>query len=272
VGSLFLLAPAIVELGLWTRWQAEVGEATARDYLFLLALKALGRERAPLYLGDPVLAAFAGLDRSPVADARLPPDPESPPRDWVLNLPEIAARWYPAHDRKLTIGAVAGIRVLRDAKAAWWLAASPCNDPDGSGLDAAWSVAIDPDLIRSDQTEAELAMLLSEAEHLQLGSRLGYPWLTPSLDAALSTAASLVLRRVAARLPGLGRTSPSYLARQFLAQPAELKRTAEALTVRLSGGPLAVVLRMAALPEALEVPWLSQPLRLVVAGGLREPA
>jgi hypothetical protein len=253
VGSVFLIAPVLAELGLWERLRDELDEETARRYLFIVMLKALGRERSPLVLGDRMLAAFAGLAKPPVADARLLPEKDGPPGAWADRLPELAARWYPARDREVTIGTAHGVQVLRDATAACWLAAYPA---DGRRPE----LATGPD--RHDLSEEEQAMLAAETAHLQLGRRLGYPWLTPSLDAALSAATSLVLRRTAARLPGFGKASPAYLARQFLAQPATLHRDPEAWTVKLSGGPLAVVLRLAALPDLLRVSWLPQPLCL----------
>lgn len=254
VGSVFLLVPALAELGLWECWLAELGEETARRCLFVVALKALGRERATLLLADRLLAAFAGLDEPPAADARLPLEADGPPGDWAAALPEIAARWVPAHERDLVVAEVAGLSVLRDAKGGHWLAAWPASQATALDLGAA----------RRDLSAEERAAIEAEAAHLQLGQRLGYAWLTPSLDAALSAATSLALRRTAARLPGFQQASPAYLASQFLAQPASLHADAESWTVRLSGGPLAVVLRLAVLPESLDVPWLDGPLSLTL--------
>jgi hypothetical protein len=211
VGSVFLLAPGLAELDLWRRWLDEQGEDAARRYLFTVALKALGRERAPLHLGDRMLAAFAGLAEPPAADLRLPAEPDRPAGAWAGSLPAVAARWYPAHARQ-------------------WQAAT----------------------------------VEAEAQHLQLGQKLGYPWLTPTLDAALSVVTSLALRRMAARLPRFDQASPAYLAHHFLAQPATLRTDQHAWTVQLSGGPLAVVLRMASLPDSIDLPWLPLPLRLTL--------
>jgi hypothetical protein len=211
IGSIFLLSYALAELDLWQRWLDEQGEETARRYLFTVALKALGRERAPLHLGDRMLAAFAGLAEPPLADLRLPPEPDRPAGAWADSLPAIAARWYPADARY-------------------------------------WQAAIVED----------------EAPHLHLGQKLGYPWLTPTLDAALSVVTLLALRRTAARLPRFDQASPAYLARHFLAQPATLRTDQDAWTVQLSGGPLAVVLRMASFPESIDLPWLPLPLRLTL--------
>lgn len=274
VGSVFLLMPALVESGFWECWREELGEAIARRYLFIVALKALGRERAPMLLGDRVLATFAGLSEPPVADARIPIDPD--PADlnalgsWVYALPEIAARWYPEHERNLTLGMTHNIQVLRDATADCWLAACPISATESStASEACWSeLPIGDRPLHRDLTEAEQEALTAEAVHLQLGQRLGYPWLTPTLDAALSAVTSFILRRTAARLPRFHRSSPAYLARQFLAQPATLHPSPGALTVRLSGGPLSMVLRMASLPENLVVPWLPQPLQFTLPSGL----
>jgi hypothetical protein len=278
VGSVFLLLPALVESGFWERWQEELGETLARRYLFIVALKALGRERAPMLLGDRVLATFAGLSEPPVADARSPLEADpielgqtlSPLGSWAIALPEIASRWYSECDRSLTLGTTPHFHVLRDATADCWLAAWPIPDTDSpSAPDTYWSeLAIDPAAVRYDLTQPEQEALMAEVLHLQLGQRLGYPWLTPTLDAALSAVASLMLRRTAARLPRFHRSSPAYLARQFLAQPAALQPGTETLTIRLSGGPLSMVLKMASLPETLAVPWLPQPLQFMLPGGL----
>ncbi len=278
VGSVFLLLPALVESGYWERWQDELGETIARRYLFIVALKALGRERAPMLLGDGVLATFAGLSEPPVADARLPVEVDpiesgqtiSALGTWALALPEVATRWYPEQERTLTLGITDNIQVLRDATADCWLAAWPKPDTESSSVsEACWSeLPIGDRPIRRELTEAEQEALIAEALHLQLDQRLGYPWLTPTLDVVLSAVTSFILRRTAARLPRFHRSSPAYLARQFLAQPATLHPASEVLTVRLSGGPLSMVLRLASLPKKLAVPWLTQPLQFNLPGGL----
>jgi|GEM_PF-5712965 len=264
VGSVFLLLPAFVESGLWQHWREEQGEDRARHYLFVLALKALGRERTPLLLGDPMLACFAGLSAPPLADARLPLEADGHREIWMDRLPEIAARWYPAHQRDLAIASTPTLQLLRDAVAAHWLAAQPLSQEETEeDLARRWAnLAPEGNSIRRDLTAAERDAIATETAHLQLGQTLGYPWLTPTLDAALSAATSFILRRTAARLPGFTQSSPAYLANQFLAQPATLQPTPTASIVRLSGGPLALVLRMAAFPERLEVPWLSAPVQL----------
>ena len=278
VGSVFLLMPALVESGFWERWQEELGETIARRYLFIVALKALGRERAPMLLGDRVLATFAGLNEPPVADARSPLEADpielgqtlSALGSWAIALPEIASRWYPECDRSLTLSTTPHLHVLRDAAADCWLAAWPIPDTDSPLVpDAYWSeLAISPAALRHDLIQPAQQALMAEVLHLQLEQRLGYPWLTPTLDAALSAVTSLILRRTAARLPRFHRSSPAYLARQFLAQPASLQPGPVALTIRLSGGPLSMVLKMASLPETLAVPWLPQPLQFTLPGGL----
>lgn len=270
VGSVFLLAPALVELGLWELWQGEVGEEAARRYLFVAALKSLGRGRAPLHLGDSMLAAFAGLDKPPVADSRVPMQTDATPGRWPTALPEVSTRWYPTHERNLAQGEVQGIDVLRDFQAAHWLAAHPSEHKEAPFSSAdCWSPVVhDPAGIRPEITDEEQALLTREAAHLQLGRRMGYPWLTPSLDASLSAATSLLLRRAAARLPRLGMSSPSYFAAQFLSQPATLHPGPDAITVQLAGGPLSTVLRMAGLPDLIEVPWLPLPLRLTLPPAL----
>jgi hypothetical protein len=262
VGSVFLLAPAMAETGLWERWSEQDGEEAARRYLFVVALKALGRQRAPLHLGDRLLAALAGLEAPPVADLRRSPQDDREPAGWAGDLAGVTARWYPAHQRQLVAAAVAGVQVLRDQAAGCWLATRPEQVASTVlPLDHWPALEADTDQVRLEVSPEELDQIEAEARHLQLGQNLGYPWLTPSLDAALSTVASLVLRRTAAGLPRFDQASPAYLASQFLAQPASLRIAPDAWTVQLSGGPLAVVLRLASLPEALDVPWLPLPLR-----------
>jgi len=259
VGGAFLLVPALAELGLWARWRDELGEPAARRCLFILALKALGRERAPLHQGDPLLAALAGLDEPPVADLRRAPEPDGPAGAWAWRLPA-AGRWQAP---RLQAAMVGKLRVIREGTTGCWLGAWPGPAPDPRAVIDGWPGLAGAPLAEPDAAAQQA--LEAEARHLQLGQGLGYPWLTPSLDAALSAAASLALRRLAAMLPGLGQASPAYLARQFLAQPATLRAGGDAWTVRLSGGPLAVVLRLAPLPEVVEAPWLPRPLRLTLA-------
>jgi hypothetical protein len=266
VGSIFLLAPALAETRLWEYWQAEHGEETARGFIFALALKALGRSRAPLYLDDVMLASFAGLDQPPVATSRTRADTDERPEMWPAAIPEIAARWYPEIDRDLTEDTAEGLEVIRDNKASFWLAAWPAGTRDTVDAQAIYQML----LARQSgsprrMTDAEQSALEAEAAHFQLGRRVGFPWLTPSVDAALSTATSLVLRRTAARLPRMGQSSPSYLATQFLAQPATVHYDNVSATVELSGGPLGIVLRLAALPDWIHAPWLSRPVSLRVA-------
>lgn len=266
VGSAFLLVPALAETGLWQLWLDEGSEETARRYLFAVALKALGRERAPLHLGDPLLAALAGLDEPPVADLRSPPNPDAPAGEWARCLPAIAEKWHPARERRLQAAILTDIGIVRDQTAACWLAAWPNKALQTGDIFERWrEMTADRSEIRCELDESERETIEAEARHLQLGPRLGYSWLTPTLDAALSVVTSLVMRRTAARLPRFGQTSPAYLARQFLAQPASLRTTPEAWSVQLSGGPLAVVLRMASLLQVVEAPWLPLPLRMTLS-------
>ena len=262
VGSVVAIAPALAELGLWELWLDELGEAGARRNIFATALKALGRERAPLALGDELVAAFAGFERPPTADARLEPDPE-PPLVWREALVERALRGPAAGGRSgvagLSLGRARGLRVLRDPVHARWLAAWPERAKAPRSEHAAVLGASEPD-------ERERLELEAEAAHFQLGRRLGLPWLTPGLDAALSASASMVLRGTARRLPGFGKSGPGYLAAHFLAQPASLRRDGGELVASVGGGPLAAVLRMADLPELLELPWAGATLRVDIAG------
>ena len=259
VGGIFLLALGLADLGIWQRWVDQDGEGAARRHLVAVALKALGRERAPLLLGERALATFAGLDETPPADARQPLRADTGPPGWSGVLPALASTWYPPADRDPVMIETDGLVVLRDMAAGHWLAAAPAS-----------RITLRPDLRPRQASQEERDTVAAETAHLQLGRRLGYSWLTPSLDAALSVVASLALRRLAARLPGFARAGPAYLARQFLAQPARIERGGEVLTVRLAGGPLAVVLDLADLPERLIVPWLDRPLGLS-RGGRPDP-
>lgn len=164
VGGVFLLLAVLPRLGLWEEWLAAAGEDTARRYLFVLALKALGDQLQPSHFGDRLLAAFAGLDEPPPAEP----------------------------------GA-------------------------------------------------------------------GFGWLSPALDEMLSAATQRALRRFAALLPsGFADSSPAYLADRFLAHPAVLRRGQEEWQVRLEGGPLRMVLRMAPLPSQVRAPWLPLPVALLI--------
>jgi hypothetical protein len=206
VGSVFLLLPALVESGLWETWAASDGEQAARGYIYLLALKALGRSAALSHASDPMLAAFAGLGGPPAAG---PPDALEPDQ-----------------------GEIAWGRAIAHLARQWLAAPVP------------------------QAAEA----LQAQAEHFSLEQSPGFTWLTPALDAALSAAASVLLRRLAGSLTGMGNASPSYLARQFLAQPADLQRDPGGWRLHLSGGPLKVILQLSALPERVDAPWLPAPV------------
>ena len=266
IGSVFLICPALAELGLWELWNDEVGEVAARRNLFAVALKALGRTNALKFQNDPALAIFAGLGDTPnlLSDAVFQGEKGA---EWPAAIPEIASRCRPVHERDLVWDSVRGVEVLRDAAARHWLGARPV-DSSRTPSAAMWtSLHGDRNSVRTSLSDQEKQELSFEAAHFQLGDDLSYPWLTPPLDANLSVVASLVLRRTAERLPGFGISSPAYLARQFLAQPASLALDSSGLTVRLGGGPLGVVLRLALLPDASEIPWLQYPLSLTAPHG-----
>jgi hypothetical protein len=252
-GSIALLALGLAGLGVWETWIQHIPESEARRFLFVLALKALGFERAPLYLEDRSLAAFAGMEEPPVADARLPLEVDTGPPAWLEDLPGLAARFYPMYTWQLTAWSVQGMEVLRDRTCGGWLAARPTT---GRPL-AGWAVGLPAPGLPDEAVQRKLE---AEAGHLLLGQRLGYPWLTPSLDAALAATTSLALRLLAARIPNFEASSPAYLAAQFLAQPARWIPGPDHWQVRLSGGPLRVALSLAEIPERLNVPWL--PLAL----------
>jgi hypothetical protein len=256
VGAIALLALGLADLGLWETWTVYMPESEARRCLYVLALKALGSRRAPLHLSDPALAALAGLEAPPAADARLPVEEDTGPPPWLQELPRLAARHTPLHAWRLSAATDSDVDILRDETANQWLSVRHTSGEPLSGWNIGGPAPHPP-------SAASQARFDAEAEHL-LGGRLAYPWLTPSLDTALAAAASLALRRLAARLPNFQSSSPAYLASQFLAQPA---RWSPGWRVVLDGGPLRVVLSLAVLPERLSVPWLPQPLSFA----LREP-
>lgn len=266
IGSVFLVCPALAELGLWELWENEVGQDAARLYVFVVALKSLGRTTALKVQDDVALKIFAGLPDTPrlnkCAVAQI-----DQAAGWPAEIPHIASQWQPAHQRDLVSRSVQGVHVLRDAAAGHWLGARP--DDSGSVPSAGmWTgLPVDETAVRASPSDEEMQILAGEAEHFQLGEDLGYPWLTPSLDAELSMVASLALRRTAELLPGFGRSSPAYLARQFLAQPATILLDSDNLTIRLGGGPLGVILRLASLPQEMEIPWLPYPLSLTSPHG-----
>lgn len=92
IGAVGLIVPALAEIGVWPAWCAAEGEDMARRYLFACLLQAIGRERALFALGDPLLAALAGLDEPPTADAREPLWVDRAPTwvDTIEGLPETA--------------------------------------------------------------------------------------------------------------------------------------------------------------------------------------
>ena len=84
VGALALLLPALGATGLWPHLVASAGEAHARELIFLTLLKPLGRTRALLEAGDPLLASLAGLRAPPVLDLRAPRAVEPDPATWPV--------------------------------------------------------------------------------------------------------------------------------------------------------------------------------------------
>lgn len=251
-GAVLLIAPALVELGVWELWLDELGAEPARRNIVATALKALGRERAPLALGDDALALLAGLPGPPAADARLPVEPE-PGLAWVDALADRVA------GRELVRARLPDMDVLRDpARAAWIVAWPQVADPPGRTLGGRTVRAA---------SAPELESVAAEAAHLQLGRRVGFPWLTPGLDAALSAVASMAVRATARRIPGFAEASLGYVARHFLAQPARLAGGGGELVAELEGGPLAVALGMADLPESQQLPWADASLRFRIGTG-----
>lgn len=195
VGGAALVLPALAGLGYWEAWAA-AGIGQASDYVFLVLLKVLGRRRAVLALGDPLLAALAGCPAPPVADARLAPAVDRGRPEWAA-------------------------RPRRPADAA-------------------------------------------EQSHLRL-TDIGFAWLTPSLDAALSDVASAAVRTTSARFGRFADSSLEYLASVFFAQPATFRP--ESNTVAFDGGVLRSVLSLTGLTEVpVQLPWLAAPVRFEIGG------
>ena len=71
--------------------------------------------------------------------------------------------------------------------------------------------------------------------------------------------ARAVLRELAARLPGLGRSGPAYLRENFLVGPGMIHVDGQVLDVQLPPSPLRVVLQLAGVNgRMLAVPWLGE--------------
>jgi hypothetical protein len=81
--------------------------------------------------------------------------------------------------------------------------------------------------------------------------------LDPQTDLAWSAAASALLRRFAARLPGFARASFPFLYRNFLDCPASVSIHEGVIEARLSRPPLAVLLQMSGCDAlSTRLPWL----------------
>jgi hypothetical protein len=83
----------------------------------------------------------------------------------------------------------------------------------------------------------------------------------PRVDQALSRLASVLMRRFARSLPGLGASSPGYLWKNVLQGPGRVRRRllepeSGEIDVELASRPLAIVLRMAGLHDLkIALPW-----------------
>ncbi|QDG52274.1 hypothetical protein FIV42_16470 [Persicimonas caeni] len=176
---------------------------------------------------------------------------------WVEAVGEaMARRWLYAVGTKLLGGKTAALRLDDAALAAF------AGLPEPPKADARAEVAADnPPLGWAEKLEAPDE---ETADFLWLGRRLGYPWLTEPLDEALSKVTLAAARRFARTLPRFEASSVSYLSRTFLAQPGAVVGDEDALEVRLDGGPLGVVLRMAVLPDERRLPWLDRSLTITV--------
>ena len=88
--------------------------------------------------------------------------------------------------------------------------------------------------------------------------------LNVDFDLTLTVLADLLYRRLAERLKGFGRTSPSKLFRKFVDTPGDIQITAKEVVVRLSKRAHNPLLKEAGLTEPTQpVPWLrGRPVRL----------
>jgi hypothetical protein len=138
--------------------------------------------------------------------------------------------------------------LVRDADRDAWLALLDAGDGDEATAERAVRLATEvfghePEALQrraDDGAAGELAVLGGAPDTLLLLARA-------------------VLRELAVRLPGLDRSSTSYLRENFLVGPGMIRVDGQLLDVQLPPSPLRVVLQLAGLHgRALLVPWLGE--------------
>jgi len=138
--------------------------------------------------------------------------------------------------------------LVRDADRDAWLALLDAGDGDEATAERAVRLATEvfghePEALQrraDDGAAGELAVL-------------------GGAHATLLLLARAVLRELAVRLPGLDRSSTSYLRENFLVGPGMIRVDGRLLDVQLPPSPLRVVLQLAGLHgRALLVPWLGE--------------
>jgi hypothetical protein len=127
------------------------------------------------------------------------------------------------------------------------------------------AAALGRQLHPAEAGDAEATVL--EAAHLGLAG-VGFPWITLSVDAALSVVASVAVRRTAMRLGRLAGAGLPYLASVLFAQPATFRPGPGGGAVELDGGVLGALVGIGGLSDdPVALPWLAEPLRFETAPG-----
>ena len=103
-------------------------------------------------------------------------------------------------------------------------------------------------------------------EHSHLSLRgIGFAWLTPSLDDALSAAALAAVRATSARFGRFAGSGIDYLASVFFAQPASFAPASR--TVTFDGGVLRSMPGLAGFTDVpIDFPWFEDPVRFEIGG------
>jgi hypothetical protein len=218
----------------------------------------------------PARAALAELFRSPGPPRRpRPADAETPAGG---HRPPPARRRTP---RRPLASPVGGLALLLPG------AVRHARVLSGVQLRAAVLSRLGDEARRGAATDPFLAALLPADPHAQLGDvppvpRAAVDGLPPAsrplvvAPGGVDRWGQLLLADFAGRLPGLARSSPAYLRRQFLEVPGRLDLAGDTVTVTLDALPLAVVLAMAGYRgDQGPLPHLGDRRLTIVLPGLR---